>query len=168
MSQLHELPAARPFALGRDDGDSIWFANSAMTIKAGAATTGGNLFLMEVLAPAGDSPPLHVHHDEHEAFYVIEGELEIVCGTERFRAGPGAFAFLPSGIAHTFRVLGDQPARMLTIAVPGGIEDFFREVGRPAEGPGLPAPAPVDVATIKQVAARFNLEVVGPPLAPTE
>jgi mannose-6-phosphate isomerase-like protein (cupin superfamily) len=166
MSQVHERPAARPFALGPDDGDPIWFANSAMTIKASAASTGGDLFLMEGLAPAGYSPPLHVHHDEHEAFYVLAGEVEIVCGGERFRAAAGAFAFLPSGIAHTFRVLGDRPARMLTIAVPGGIEDFFREVGRPADGPGLPAPGPVDVATMKEVAARFNVEIVGPPLAP--
>ena len=61
-----------------------------MTIKATAASTGGELFLMESAVPAGFSPPLHVHHDEHEAFYVLEGELDIVCGRERYRAGPRA------------------------------------------------------------------------------
>jgi mannose-6-phosphate isomerase-like protein (cupin superfamily) len=167
MSQLHEVPAARPFALGGDEGEHIWFANSAMTIKASAASTGGELFLMEGLAPAGYSPPLHVHHDEHEAFYVLEGELEIVCGGEQFLATAGAFAFLPSGIAHTFRVLGERPARMLTIAVPGGVEAFFREVGTDAGAPGLPPQGPIDVATMKQVAARFNVEIVGPPLGAT-
>jgi mannose-6-phosphate isomerase-like protein (cupin superfamily) len=165
MSQLQDAPAARPIVLGNGEGERIWFLNSEMTIKATAASTGGELFLMEACIPDGFSPPLHVHHDEHEAFYVLEGELDIVCGSERYRAGAGAFAFLPSGVAHTFRAVGE--ARVLTIAVPGGVEDFFRGVGRPAEGPGLPPPGPVDVAALRQVAARFNNELVGPPLGPS-
>ena len=106
MSQMQEAPAARQFALANGDGERLWFLNSEMTIKATAASTGGDLFLMETRLPAGFSPPLHVHHDEHEAFYVLEGELEIACGSERYSAAAGAFAFLPSGIAHTFRVVG--------------------------------------------------------------
>ena len=116
MTQLQTAPAARPFALGSGEGERIWFLNSEMTIKATAATTGGDLFLMETHIPEGFSPPLHVHHDEHEAFYVLEGELDIVCGPERYRATPGAFAFLPSGVAHTFRAVAE--ARILTIAAP--------------------------------------------------
>ena len=165
MSQVREAPAAEPFALANGDGERLWFLDSEMTIKATAASTGGDLFFMETRLPAGFSPPLHVHHDEHEAFYVLEGELEIACGSERYRAVEGAFAFLPSGIAHTFRVTAD--ARVLTIAVPGGFEGFFRGVGRPAEGPGMPPPAEFDIAAVRQVAARFNTEFVGPPLGPS-
>ena len=165
MSQMQEAPAAEPFALANGDGERIWFLNTEMTIKATAASTGGELFLMEACVPAGFSPPLHVHHDEHEAFYVLKGELEIACGSERYRAGVGAFAFLPSGIAHTFRAIEDS--RVLTIAVPGGFEGFFRGVGRPAEGPAMPPPSEVDIAALRQVAGRFNTEFVGPPLAPS-
>jgi mannose-6-phosphate isomerase-like protein (cupin superfamily) len=164
MTELHAIPAARPFVLSPDDGERIWFTNAAMTFKATAATTGGDLCLIETNAPPGHGPPLHVHHDEHEAFYVLEGELEFVCGGERSRAGAGGFAFLPRGIAHTFRVVGDRPARLLTIAVPGGIEGFFRGVGRPPEGAGLPDRADVDIPLMKQVSALFNAEIVGPPL----
>ncbi len=164
MSQLHELAPARPFALAREDGERIWFTNASMTIKAAAGTTGGDLCLIETTAPVGHGPPLHVHHDEHEAFYVLEGELDVACGAERYVARAGAFAFLPRGIAHTFRVVGDRPARFLTIAVPGGLEGFFRGVGRPADGPGLPPEGPVDVARLKEVSAQFNAEIVGPPL----
>lgn len=165
MSQVHEAPAARPFVVDSDDGDRIWFGDTAMSFKATAASTGGELFLMEARMPAGFSPPLHVHHDEHEAFYILEGEVEIVCGPERYVTTAGSFAFLPRGIAHTFRVLSDG-ARGLTIAVPGGIEHFFRAAGRPAEGPGLPPPSGFDVALVQSVASRFNLEFVGPPLGP--
>jgi quercetin dioxygenase-like cupin family protein len=166
MTQTQAHPTIRPYALGRDGGEHIWFTNASFAFKATAASTGGELFLVEALLPAGFSPPLHVHHDEHEAFYVLEGTLEIVCGDERYEAAPGSFAFLPSGIAHSFRVSDDAEARVLALAVPGGIEEFFREVGRPAEGPGLPPQAPVDVAQLTEAAARFNNQIIGPPLGP--
>ena len=165
MTQLHEVQAARPLVSRHGEGERIWFTNAAMTVRAAAAATGGELTLLETTAPVGHGPPLHVHHDEHEAFYVLEGELEIACGSERYRAGVGAFAFLPSGIAHTFRAIEDS--RVLTIAVPGGFEGFFRGVGRPAEGPAMPPPSEVDIAALRQVAGRFNTEFVGPPLAPS-
>jgi hypothetical protein len=95
---------------------------------------------------------------------VLDGRLEIVCGQDRFEAGAGAFAFLPSGIAHTFRAIGDGPSRVLTIAVPGAFGEFFREFGRPAEGAGLPPAAPVDIPALRQMAARYGTEFVGPPL----
>ena len=164
MTQLRETPAARPFALARDEGERIWFANSLMTVKASAATTGGLLSLIETHSPIGHGPPLHVHHDEDEAFYVLEGELEIVCGQERYAAGAGAFAFLPRGIAHTFRVVGDAPVRMLTIGVPGGLENFFRDAGDPAEGDGLPPAGPIDIDRVRQVSQRYGAEIVGPPI----
>jgi mannose-6-phosphate isomerase-like protein (cupin superfamily) len=146
VTQLREAPAARPFALAREEGERIWFGGSAMTIKASAATTGGLLTLIETRSPIGHGPPLHVHHDEDEAFYVIEGALEIVCGQARYEAGEGAFAFLPRGIAHTFRVVSDVLVRMLTIAVPGGLENFFRDAGAPAEHDGFPPAGPIDTS----------------------
>jgi mannose-6-phosphate isomerase-like protein (cupin superfamily) len=164
MTELHEIAAARPYALSNDEGERIWFTTAAMTVKATASSTDGGLCLIETRAPVGHGPPLHVHHDEHEAFYVLEGELEIVCGPERYRAGPGAFAFLPRGIAHSFCVVGEAPVRMLTFGVPGGLEDFFRDAGRPAEHRGLPPQADLEIATLKKVAARHNHEIVGPPI----
>ena len=164
MTQLREAPAARPFALAREEGERIWFAGSAMTIKASAATTGGLLSLIETHSPIGHGPPLHVHHDEDEAFYVIEGALEIVCGEERYEAAEGAFAFLPRGIAHTFRVVSDVPVRMLTIAVPGGLENFFRDAGMPAEHDGFPPPGPIDIERVRRISPRYGAEIVGPPI----
>jgi quercetin dioxygenase-like cupin family protein len=163
MTDLHHIPTVRSSVIASGEGERIWFTNAEMTIKATAETTGGHLCLIETNAPAGHGPPLHVHHDEHEAFYVLAGTLEVQCGDERYRAGAGAFVFLPRGIPHTFRVVGG-PARMLTLATPGGLEAFFREAGRPAEGPGLPPPEPVDVERLRQVAAHHNSQIIGPPL----
>jgi len=125
-----------------DDAASVAELQTVVLLRS--EQSGGHVSIMENIVSARSAgPPLHMH-DFDEAFYVLEGELEIACGSERYRAGVGAFAFLPSGIAHTFRAIEDS--RVLTIAVPGGFEGFFRGVGRPAEGPAMPPPSEVDIA----------------------
>ncbi|HEY7691713.1 MAG TPA: quercetin 2,3-dioxygenase [Gaiellaceae bacterium] len=148
------------------EGEAVWFQPNRMTIKATAETTGGAYGLFESLIAPGSSPPLHVHHREDEAFWVLEGELTMVCGDETFSAGPGAYAFLPRGVPHTFVVEGDRPARMLTLLSPGGGERFFAEAGRPPEAEGLPPAGPPDVEKLRRVGAEYGNEIVGPPLPP--
>jgi hypothetical protein len=92
--------------------------------------------------------------------------VTIVCGSENYTAGPGAMAFLPRGVPHTFRVDGTVPARLTTLITPGGMEDFFAKVGRPAESPGLPPAAPPDIETLTHRSEEFGIEIVGPPLPP--
>jgi mannose-6-phosphate isomerase-like protein (cupin superfamily) len=156
--------AARFLASG--EGDAIWFLANRMTVKATAETTGGAYGLVESLIVPGFSPPLHVHHREDEAFYVLEGELTMRCGDRTFRAGAGAFVFLPRDVPHTFVVEGDKPARMLTLLSPGGGEGVFVDAGRPAEHGGLPPAAPPDIETLKRVSEQYGAEIVGPPMKP--
>jgi mannose-6-phosphate isomerase-like protein (cupin superfamily) len=137
-----------------------------MTIKATAESTGGAYGLFESLIAPKSSPPLHVHHGEDEAFYVLEGAFTMVCGEETFSAGPGSFVFLPRGIPHTFVLESDTPGRMLTLLTPGGGERFFVEAGRPAEGEGLPPAGPPDIGLLLRVAPQFGNEIVGSPLQP--
>ncbi len=136
-----------------------------MTIKATAASTGGELFLMETRLPAGFSPPLHVHHDEHEAFYVLEGELDIVCGSERYNAAAGAFAFLPSGIAHTFRVVGRT--RVLTMPCRAASRASSAASGGPRKGPGCRRPARSTSTRSSRSPRASTPRFVGPPLGPS-
>jgi hypothetical protein len=63
-----------------------------MVIKAGAEETKGGFTLIEQVAPAGFAPPLHVHRDEDEAFYVLEGEITVTCGSKRWSAKRAASA----------------------------------------------------------------------------
>jgi quercetin dioxygenase-like cupin family protein len=149
------------------EGQPIWFLRNRMTIKATAHTTGGAFGLVESWIAPGFSPPLHVHHLEDEAFYVLEGEVTMRCGDRTFRARPGAFVFLPRDVPHTFVVEGDTPARMLTLLTPGGGENVFIEGGRHPDGDGLPPATPPDIENLKRVSARYGAEIVGPPMAPT-
>jgi mannose-6-phosphate isomerase-like protein (cupin superfamily) len=94
-------------------------------LKASQRSTGGALSVFETTIGAG--PPLHVHDREDECFYVLDGELSIRCGTDTFDAPAGSFVFLPRGRPHRFQATG-QPARLLLITVPGGIEDYFHQI----------------------------------------
>src|ERR1700730_121825 len=152
------------YKLGHDEGDGVWFLGTLMTIKAGDADTGGAYTLVEQTTPPLFGPPLHVHHAEDEAFYILDGALHVVCGDQGFDAGPGSFVMLPRGIPHAFQV-GNNGARLLQITSPAGFESFAHEVGNPATSAELPPPAAPDIASLVAAAERHGSTIVGPPLA---
>jgi quercetin dioxygenase-like cupin family protein len=129
------------------EGPRPVFVGAGEGIKASAKQTGGALGLVETVIPPGHSTPLHVHRDEDEAFYVLAGAVDLVCGEERFRAEAGTFAFMPRGIPHTFLGIGTEPARVLVLLLPGGLEEAFADPER-----------------FQEILQRHHVEVVGPPL----
>ena len=98
-------------------------------LKASGHSTGGALSVFETTIAAG--PPLHIHDREDECLYVLSGELSIRCGSDTFDAAAGSFVFLPRGRPHRFWASG-QPAKLLLITVPGGIEDYFHQINNAA------------------------------------
>jgi mannose-6-phosphate isomerase-like protein (cupin superfamily) len=68
----------------------------------------------------------HVHADEDDAFYIVEGEMTFTFGDRRVTATPGTFVLVPPGVEHGFRNDGEQTVRMLNIHAPAG---FDRRVG---------------------------------------
>ncbi len=81
---------------GSGAGEAIrWRAE--MLVKAAAEETGGAYSLIETVNPPDAGPPLHLHHGVDEAFYVLGGTYEFVCGDSSVGAGPGAFVLLPRG-----------------------------------------------------------------------
>ena|SRR5579875_2216397 len=159
--------ASAPWQVLAREGQAVWFTNNLMVLKATSESTGGAYGLVEALAPPGSGPPLHVHRREDEAFWILEGDLTVRCGDQTFAAGPGSYTFLPRGIPHTFAVEGSSPARILSVCSPGGFEQYFVEAGQPAVGSELPPAAPVDVALLTRVGRNYNVEILGPPMAPT-
>jgi quercetin dioxygenase-like cupin family protein len=143
---------------------AIWSLGGRFTTLASTTDTGAAFVLIEAVAGRGTEPPLHIHHREHEAWYVLEGQLAFRVGDQDLVATAGSFAFAPRGIPHAFTV-DIEPSRVLILASPGGFEGFAAELGVPAVGDSLPAdlalPGP-DV--LGPVAARYGIEVVGPPL----
>ena len=159
--------AASTIALGPGEGDAYWFFGQLVTIKSSGNSTGGRVAVTETLAPRGTGSPLHVHHNEDEWFYVIEGELTFWVGGQVITAPAGSFVYGPRGIPHTFTVSSEQ-ARFLLVLEPAGFETFIQVIGEPAQQLTIPAAAaePPDIVRLTEVAAHYGIEILGPPGIP--
>ena len=152
-----------PIAQQPGTGEHLWFFGGLTTIKA----AGDGALVTEQTAPRGSGSPLHVHHNEDEWFYVLEGELAIWVAGKTVVAGAGAFVFGPRDVPHTFVVSSEQ-ARFLLVTEPAGFEQFMRAAGEPAQRLEIPPPAtePPDVAALTAAAAEFGIAITGPPGIP--
>jgi quercetin dioxygenase-like cupin family protein len=164
---MSTLTPTVPFSVHAGEEEAIWFFGSLVTIKASGDATGGRIAVLEHLSPRGSGSPLHVHHNEDEMFYVIDGELTLWVNGQTTVAPAGSFAYGPRDVPHTFAVTSDQ-ARFLLIAQPAGFDDFVRAIGEPAQQLVIPPPAtePPDMAALAAIAAQHGIELLGPPGIP--
>jgi quercetin dioxygenase-like cupin family protein len=130
-----------------------------LTFKARGEQTNGTFTALENVVAAGQGPPLHTHANEDEAWYVLEGELRFKIAGELHAAPAGSFVFVPRGTPHCFQNIGDDPARILVMFTPAGMERFFDEFASRA------APERADFATIGD---PLGMKVLGPPLAQSD
>jgi quercetin dioxygenase-like cupin family protein len=156
-----------PIALRAGQGEALWFLGQLVTIKSSSESTAGRVGVTETLAPRGSGSPLHVHHNEDEWFYVIDGELTFWVGGQVITAPAGSFVYGPREVPHTFIVSSEQ-ARFLLVVEPAGFESFVRALGQPAQELVIPPPAtePPDVAAMAALAAEYGIEILGPPGIP--
>jgi quercetin dioxygenase-like cupin family protein len=120
-------PLADAVLSGPGEGERIE-GHSSTIVKAGGDDCDGQLSVYETILPVGNTgPPLHLHCRTAETFFVLDGTFEFTLGEERAVLGPGFFALVPPGLAHTFANHGETEARCLTIAGPTGVEAFIRE-----------------------------------------
>jgi quercetin dioxygenase-like cupin family protein len=164
---VSEQSAVAPIALRAGEGEALWFLGQLVTIKSSSESTAGRVGVTETLAPRGSGSPLHVHHNEDEWFYVIEGELTFWVGGQVITAPAGSFVYGPREIPHTFIVSSEQ-ARFLLVVEPAGFEGFVRALGQPAQQLEIPPPAtePPDVEAMAKLAAEYGIEILGPPGIP--
>jgi mannose-6-phosphate isomerase-like protein (cupin superfamily) len=119
-------PPAAGFKLDREGGERLRFSDADFVILASAETTQGAFGIVEEIDPL--DTPLHVHRNEDELFYVLEGEHVFQVGEDEFRVAPGGLAFAPRGIPHAQRRVEPRVGRTLTMVSPAGFERFFREL----------------------------------------
>ena len=129
--------------------EALSFLGATARILASADGLG----LVHMDMPAGDVPPLHLHRNEDEGFYVLGGELTLHLPGESVALRAGEFFLAPRGVPHTYEV-GSEGARVLVASVPSGFERFVAEVA---------ALDQVDPATLTAVAAGHGIDILGPP-----
>jgi quercetin dioxygenase-like cupin family protein len=141
----------------------IRFFRQTITVLTTAGDTNGVLGAVEVTSPSGAAPPLHVHHREDEAFYVVEGDYSVFVGDEVIPGVPGTWVWGPRDVPHGYQVHTPR-GRHLSLTLPGGFETFFEEVA----GIATPSTDPPSVMSrLTAVAARYGVEFLGPPRTPT-
>jgi mannose-6-phosphate isomerase-like protein (cupin superfamily) len=141
--------------LGPNEGRSIDLGNFAMVLKASADDTGAAFALLEAAEPPGFGPPLHVHDDADEAFYVLAGEYIIFIEDREIRCPTGSFVYIPTGRRHGFRV-GGVPSRKLNLYTPAAMVGYFDELSASI------AAGQSDPARLDEIANRHGMEVLGP------
>jgi len=98
-----------------------------------------------------------VHHGEAEAFYILEGTIELTCGTEVVVGHAGDFLYAPKDVPHKYLVVGDTPARVLLLFSRPGFEMFFAEGGAPLDQ----APArPPDADAFRRLVEKYDMEML--------
>jgi mannose-6-phosphate isomerase-like protein (cupin superfamily) len=141
-----------------------WFIANRVRVLVDGDATGGAYDQVDLLAPHGDMPPLHVHHEVEECFTVLEGELELYVGDKLLIVPAGESAVAPRGVPHTYRVSSPGTARALVTTSPAGFASFVLAASDRAERDGLPPEGrPVDLGRITREAAAVGIEVLGPP-----
>jgi mannose-6-phosphate isomerase-like protein (cupin superfamily) len=128
--------------------------NFTMVVKATGDDTGAAFSLLEATEPAGFGPPMHIHHNAAEAFYVLDGEYVIFLEDREFTCPAGSFIYIPAGLRHGFRV-GNIPSRKLNLYSPAAMVGYFEELKVL-----LAAPEP-DAERLDEMASRYGMEVVG-------
>ena len=166
--QPTELDTRPALVRHTDEQPARWFLNGLMTTLATTAETGGAYCIMEHVLTAACNPPVHLHAVEDEAFYVLEGEMEVVVGDTSTICGPGTYAFAPRGVEHWFRVRSPE-ARVLVITsgeTPlGGTHAFFEAAGTAAPARRLPTPEAPDPGALAALAEPRGITLIAPPPA---
>ncbi|MGI5255434.1 cupin domain-containing protein [Actinacidiphila glaucinigra] len=138
--------------------EPFWFLGGQARILLSGAETDERLSLMEFVVPAGHAPPHHIHEDEEQVCFVLDGEVTFFIGDERHDLGPGQVAYGPRGVPHSYVVRSPQGARMAVLFSPACVEEFFRANGTPVAEAG-DVPPESDLAAVVASAEAFRLHI---------
>lgn len=149
-------PAILKVAAGEDRfGEHRGLGISTITFKVCPQDSGG-LFIIENSFQAKGGPARHLHYDQDEWFYVVEGDFIIEVGQERFNMKPGDSLLAPRQVPHVWAHVGDGDGRILITFMPAGnMEAFFREV---TKANAMPPQDP-------ELWRAHGMELLGPPLS---
>ena len=140
----------QPILVPPDSGKEIKFIGITHKLTPGQTNSGYYLFAFEFEPESGND--LHIHSNEDEVVYVIEGEIEIRLGYQTLRAEKGGIAHLPKGIPHGLYNPLKTISKYLAMAIPGGMEKFFDELAEAREMGQL------DDTTHKKISQKYGIE----------
>ena len=151
----HYVPAGRDRFRGQRE---IQFTRTLIDIKVSTLDTNGALSVAEITSLHKGGPARHLHHEQDEWFYAVEGEYVIEVGEERYELGPGDSVLAPRKVAHVWAYVGEGTGRLIAALQPAGeIEAFFDELATLGSSP--------EREVLRRVFSSHGLELIGPPLS---
>ena len=143
------------------EGETLWVLGVFVTLKVQS----DEISFYEVICPPEAGPPPNIHHQQDEAFYVLDGVFSFLSGDETIETGPGSFVWIPRGTVHTFKYTGESTGKLLISSTfPGSHERFFRDVGIPVSDIATfqPPEGPPDMEKILASAEWNDIQFVLP------
>ena len=162
LAQQSNRPARPHFVAAGSDrfGEHHVLGVSTTAFKVATGDANGGMFIMEHSSRKQGGPPRHVHRNEDEWWYVIDGNYIAEVGSERFQLKPGDCLLGPRGVPHVWAFVGDTPGRMLIAFAPASkMEEYFRQF---AVRSG--AYSTWNNRRDKENARAHGIELLGPPL----
>jgi mannose-6-phosphate isomerase-like protein (cupin superfamily) len=136
----------------------IQVTRTVIDIKVSTLDTGGGLSVAEITSLHKGGPARHLHHEQEEWFYIVEGEYVIEVGDESYELVPGDSVLAPRKIAHVWAHVGEGTGELIAALQPAGeIEAFFDELATLGSTPRH--------EELSRVFSSHGLELVGPPLS---
>ncbi len=144
---------------------SIWEAQEGKRLnilgdpficKAVGEDTTNSWALFEATVLPGSVVPDHRHDGFDEAFYILDGELEMSLEGETMAVSPGYFINIRRGTVHGYRNTSSRAARYLTWAHPAGIEHFYEEISENVKR------VPEDLEKVLSIAEKHQIQIMPP------
>ncbi len=111
--------------------------------------TGGLSTTLTQTSPPGGGPPPHLHLNEDETFFVLEGEYEFLWDGEWHPIAHGETVFARRGSVHTFRNAGTTTGKILIFVAPAGLDKYLEEIS--------PLAIPQDMAELLAISERYGI-----------
>ena len=134
----------------KDEGATLRIFGNLQRQKVVGSDTENKIFeWVDELEPGSAIAP-HVHTKEDEIFRVLQGQVELMVGDKTTQLKAGDMAFAPKNLVHSWKVVGDQMAKMQVSAFPSGMEHMFYELNE------LP-PGPPDFGKVSQICETYGI-----------
>lgn len=123
--------------------------------------TAGQFCLLENKSDGNTKTPIHVHANDDETIYIIEGELTAVFDGEPRRVIAGESMFLPRGIPHQLMNMSGKPCRYILIGTPALFERFLEQGGHELQpGETVGPPTPEEIERLREASPRFGITLL--------
>lgn len=138
--------------------NSYWYIGHLISILISSNDTQGAFSVIHGYEIQGLEPPPHIHTQEEESFYLLDGEMEFTIGDELHRVSKGDWIMLPRNIPHTFRVISEK-AEVIIHLCPGGFEEYFIAMSEPAGALEIPPrpQGPPNIQKLVETASRYGI-----------